>query len=86
MKKNLLRITLVSCLLITLLSFGGPAFAQDEPEPIEDVEETTTDESETELEDDEEEYCKYLDKDTMKLIFKHNEGIRKNMWKDINER
>jgi hypothetical protein len=33
MKKNLLRVTLVSCLLITSLLFGGAAYAQDEELP-----------------------------------------------------
>jgi hypothetical protein len=33
MKKNLLRVTLISCLLITSLLFGGAAYAQDEELP-----------------------------------------------------
>ncbi len=33
MKRNLLRVTLVSCLLITSLLFGGTAYAQDEELP-----------------------------------------------------
>jgi len=33
MKRNLLRVTLVSCLLITSLLFGGAAYAQDEELP-----------------------------------------------------